>query len=88
MQALRRLRPVTAAFIGCAAFPAAAAYNGTDSYQDLANTTLECATAMQYSEDHGEPLRFSSAVLFDEFLDTLAAEPGQRAGHDESHPGQ
>jgi len=67
MQALRRLRPVTAAFIGCAAFPAAAAYNGTDSYQDLANTTLECATAMQYSEDHGEPLRFSSAVLFDEF---------------------
>ncbi|NCP13034.1 MAG: hypothetical protein GW858_02585 [Sphingomonadales bacterium] len=58
---------MTAAFIGCAAFPAAAAYNGTDSYQDLANTTLECATAMQYSEDHGEPLRFSSAVLFDEF---------------------
>lgn len=67
MPTLRKIQPVTAALIGCAVFPAIAADNGTDSYQDLANTTLECATAMQYSEDHGEPLRFSSAVLFDEF---------------------
>jgi hypothetical protein len=58
--------------IGVAALVAAAlspARADGDTPQDLANTKLECATAMQYSEDHGEPLQVSSAVLFDEFLE-------------------
>lgn len=55
-----------AALFATALFPARA---NDDTSQDLANTILECATAMQFSENHGEPLRFSSAVLFDEFLE-------------------
>lgn len=64
----RSAQTATAALFACAAIPAAAADSDAISPQDLANTTLECATAMKFSEDQGLPLRFSSTVLFDEFL--------------------
>lgn len=35
--------------------------------QELADTTFECATAMRYAEELGEPMAFPSRLLFDEF---------------------
>ncbi|WP_233994158.1 hypothetical protein [Porphyrobacter sp. AAP60] len=69
MRGWRSAVPVAAALLVGAAYPAGAANSDEISPQDLANTTLECASAMKFSEDNGEPLRFSSAVLFEEFLE-------------------
>ncbi|MEM7689753.1 MAG: hypothetical protein AAF291_12095 [Pseudomonadota bacterium] len=41
------------------------------SVQDLADTKYECATAMIYAEELGEPFAFPSRVLFDEFDDLV-----------------
>lgn len=67
LMVLRGVGCVSAMALIAAALPAAAQNDDQPSNQDIANSTYECATAMRYSEANGEPLRFSSAVLFDEF---------------------
>ncbi|WP_086608984.1 hypothetical protein [Erythrobacter donghaensis] len=72
---MRGIRPFGVALILAAPFAAVSANDGGGSPQDRANNILLCASAMQFSEDNGEPLRFSSDVLFEEFL-TMEREEG------------